>query len=68
MSVAILLENFIKGSQAREQGERLEEILQYQEKHLEHHPLEPLLRKLIKGYVDDKDLQGKLLALFKVIY
>ena len=30
------------------------------------HPLEPLLRKLIKGYVDEDDLNSKLVGLFEV--
>ena len=30
------------------------------------HPLEPLLRKLIKGYVDEDDLNNKLVGLFEV--
>ena len=29
------------------------------------HPLEPLLRKLIKGFVNEEDLQNKLLGLFE---
>ena len=33
--------------------------------HQVQHPLEPLLRKLIKGFVDEDDLYNKLLGLFK---
>ena len=29
------------------------------------HPLEPLLRKLMKGFVDEDDLRNKLVGLFE---
>ena len=65
MSVAILLEHFIDASEAEEQAKRNLEIKEYQDEHAVQHPLEPLLRKLIKGYVDEADLEIKLKGLFE---
>ena len=67
VSVAVLLDNFVNAS-AKDEAEaelrRIEEAKNYKEI---RNPLEPLLIRLIKGYVDDADLTRRLGTLYHIL-
>ena len=66
VSVAVLLDNFVSASahiDAQEQQRNQEEKRRRQET---RNPLEPLLRRLARMYIDDADLSDRLSRLFQV--
>ncbi len=66
--MAVLLDNFVSASSMIEDEESqilLEEKRQLQ---LARNPLEPLLKKISKEFVDDSDLSNKLHHLYKVSF
>jgi hypothetical protein len=67
VSVAVLLDNFVSASasiDAQEQRRLQEEKRRRQET---RNPLEPLLRRLSREYIDDADLSDRLSRLFQVM-
>ena len=65
--MAVLLDNFVNASakdEAKAEMQRIEEAKNYKEI---RNPLEPLLIRLIKGYVDDADLTRRLGTLYHII-
>ncbi len=66
MSVAVLLDSFVTAT-AKIEAEEVKGL--HEEKRRRHqakNPLEPLLKKLTKEYVNNADLSEKLKLLFKV--
>ena len=64
--MAVLLDSFVTAT-ARIEAEEIKGL--HEEKRRRHqakNPLEPLLKKLTKEYVDNADLSEKLNLLFKV--
>jgi hypothetical protein len=67
VSVAVLLDNFVNASardEAEAQLQAIEEAKSFKEI---KNPLEPLLVRLIKGYVDDADLTRRLRTLYQIL-
>ena len=63
----MLLDNFVNASardEAKAELRRIEEAKNYKEI---RNPLEPLLIRLIKGYVDDTDLTRRLSTLYHIL-
>ena len=67
MSVAVLLDNFVNASAKDEERARLQEIEEAKSFKEIRNPLEPLLIRLIKGYVDDADLSRRLSTLYHIL-
>jgi hypothetical protein len=66
VAVAVLLDNFIQASAKIEQDDQDNSIRQQKAASRMRYPLDPLLEKLSKDYLDDADLSIRLLDLFKV--
>ncbi len=66
VSVAVLLDNFVTASAKIEDGEKRQELEEKRRRQQTRNPLEPLLKKLAKEYVDDADLSDKLRCLYQV--
>ena len=63
MTMALLIDFFIKASE-NERAQIFEaRIQEFLAQNAIVNPLEPLLKKLIRGYTDDKDLQKKLVMI-----
>ena len=65
VTVAVLLDNFIQAGAREEKEAWSDNINEWQNLHNIQNPLDPLLKKLITGYVDEADLVVKLETLFK---
>jgi hypothetical protein len=67
VSVAVLLDSFVSAT-ARIEAEEIKGLLEEKRRrHQAKNPLEPLLKKLTKEYVNNADLSEKLNLLFKVL-
>jgi hypothetical protein len=66
VSVAVLLDNFVSASSLIEEEENKARLEEKRRRLLVKNPLEPLLKKIAKEFVDDTDLTVKLRHLFKV--
>ncbi len=66
VSVAVLLDNFVSYTIKEEEQAKLQKQQEGKSKCDNTNPLEPLLQKLMKGFVDDTDLTAKINALYKV--
>ena len=62
----MLLDNFVTASAKIEEDENHRELEEQRRRQQARNPLEPLLKKLAKEYVDDADLSDKLHRLYKV--
>ena len=66
VSVAVLLDNFVSHTMREEELAKLQKQLEGRGKNENTNPLDPVLQKLLKGFVDDADLSNKILTLYKV--
>jgi hypothetical protein len=66
VSVAVLLDSFVSATAKIEAEESLGLHEEKRRRHQAKNPLEPLLKKLTKEYVNSADLSEKLNLLFKV--
>ena len=66
VSVAVLLENFVAASRRMEEEEELEHVEEMKMLSEFKNPLEPLLAKLARSFVDDADLSDKLKTVYIV--
>ena len=66
VSIAVLLDNFLSASENLKQEEHRRHIQERQlEKHFQN-PLDPLILRLSKDYINEEDLSSRLKELFKV--
>jgi uncharacterized protein YaaW (UPF0174 family) len=68
VSVAVLLDNFVSASSMIEDEETQIMLEEKRRRQLVKNPLEPLLKKLAKEFVDDTDLSNKLRHLYEVSF
>jgi hypothetical protein len=66
VSVAVLLDNFVSYTIKEEEQATFQKQQEGKCKGHNATPLEPLLQKLLKGFVDDADLTAKITTLFQV--
>ena len=66
VSVAVLLDNFVSYTMKEEELAKLQKQQEGKSKCENTNPLEPLLQKLMKGFVDDTDLTTKIEKLYQV--
>ena len=66
--MAVLLDNFVTASAKIEEGEKRLELEEKRRRQLTRNPLEPLLKKLAREFVDDADLADKLRCLYQVLH
>lgn len=66
VSVAVLLDNFVSYTMKEEELAKIQKQQEGKNKCDNANPLEPLLQKLMKGFVDDSDLTEKIKNLFLV--
>ena len=66
VSVAVLLDNFVSYTIKEEEQAKLQKQQEGKSKCDNTNPLEPLLQKLMKGFVDDPDLTSKITLLYQV--
>ena len=66
MSVAVLLDNFVSASGRIEEAERRAQLEEKRRRQQTRNPLEPLLKKLAREFVDGADLSEKLRRLHEV--
>ena len=64
--MAVLLDNFVSASAKIEDDEKRRVLEEKRRRQQTRNPLEPLLKKLAKEYVDDADLSDKLRCLYQV--
>ncbi len=64
--MAVLLDNFVTASSMIEEEENQRILEEKRRRHLAKNPLEPLLQKIAKEFLDDSDLSNKLSHLYKV--
>ncbi len=64
--MAVLLDNFVSASTMIEDEESQILLEEKRRLQLARNPLEPLLKKISKEFVDDSDLSNKLHHLYKV--
>ena len=67
VSVAILLDNFLAASNALKMEKELRIIQLKQTRKQIKNPLDPLLLRLSKDYINEADLSKRLQELFKVL-
>ena len=67
VSVAVLLDNFVSYTMKEEDLAKLQQQQEGKSKCENKNPLEPLLQKLLKGFVDDADLTAKIQIVYQVI-
>ncbi len=67
VSVAVLLDNFVSYTMKEEELAKLQKQQEGKSKCENTNPLEPLLQKLMKGFVDDLDLTAKIQHVYQVI-
>ena len=65
--MAVLLDNFIQASAQIEDEERETAHREQKEAARVSQPLDPLLERLSRDYVDDEDLSRRLVELFQVV-
>ncbi len=66
VSVAVLLDNFVSYTMKEEEQAKLIKQQEAKSKCNNANPLEPLLQKLMKGFVDETDLTEKIHNLYQV--
>jgi hypothetical protein len=66
VSVAVLLDNFVSYTMKEEEEAKLQKQQEGKDKFDNINPLEPILQKLMKGFVDDMDLTEKIKHLYQV--
>jgi hypothetical protein len=66
VSVAVLLDNFVSYTMKEEELAKLQKQQEGKSKCDNANPLEPVLQKLMKGFVDDSDLTAKIENIFEV--
>ncbi len=68
VSVAVLLDNFVTASAKIDEEEGRHELEEKLRRRQTRNPLEPLLKKLAREFVDDADLADKLRCLYQVLH
>ena len=66
--MAVLLDNFVSASSAIEEEEAQILLEDKRRRQLVKNPLEPLLKKIAREFVDDTDLSNKIHHLYKVCW
>ena len=64
--MAVLLDNFVLASERIEEEDRMQSSEERRRLQQTKNPLEPILMKLCREYVDDSDLTDKLNKLYRV--